>query len=149
VPIDQELRVELLRRAEQDQRTRHALDRFLAASPDGRMAGTDPEEGRAIDRLGEIDAANTGWLRAIVESRGWPTRSLVGEDGARAAWLLAQHADEDPDFQLRCLELMSCADPAEVDAVNLAYLTDRVQLALGQEQTFGTQMEWRRREVAA
>jgi hypothetical protein len=34
---------------------------------------------------------------------------LVGEDGAHAAWLLAQHADRDPAFQRRCLDLLTQA----------------------------------------
>src|SRR3954453_2080197 len=32
-------------------------------------------------------------LAAIIAAVGWPGRSLVGEDGADAAWALAQHAD--------------------------------------------------------
>jgi hypothetical protein len=34
--------------------------------------------------------------RVILSTRGWPGWTLAGEDGAAAAWLLAQHADGDP-----------------------------------------------------
>jgi hypothetical protein len=37
--------------------------------------------------------AHTARLRAIVSEYGWPGRSLVGEDGADAAWLLLQHVN--------------------------------------------------------
>lgn len=36
---------------------------------------------------------NTARLREIVSAYGWPGRSLVGEDGADAAWLLLQHTN--------------------------------------------------------
>ncbi len=37
--------------------------------------------------------AHTARLRVIVSEYGWPGRSLVGEDGADAAWLLLQHVN--------------------------------------------------------
>jgi hypothetical protein len=87
-----------------------------------------------------VDAANTARMKRIVAERGWPGRSLVGEDGAQAAWLLVQHADHDPAFQRACLELLSHAVQAgEADARQQAYLTDRVLLAEGNQQRYGTQ----------
>lgn len=76
--MDEELRSELLRRVAADQEARHALDA-------GAMAAADGE--------------NLPWLRQVISDVGWPGRSLVGGDGAHAAWLLAQHADSDPAFQ--------------------------------------------------
>jgi uncharacterized protein DUF6624/nudix hydrolase family protein len=65
---------------------------------------------------------------------------LVGEDGAHAAWLLAQHADLNPEFQRRCLEfLRQAAERCEASAADLAHLTDRVLLASGSPQLYGTQ----------
>jgi hypothetical protein len=48
-----------------------------------------------------VDQDNTRWLADVVSARGWPGWKLVGEDGAAAAWLLAQHADRDPAWQHR------------------------------------------------
>jgi hypothetical protein len=96
---------------------------------------SDPEAGVAGDqerseRLGEI-----------VAQHGWPTRTLVGDDGATAAWAIAQHSDLDPDFQRRMLGLMrEAAAAGEADLGELAYLTDRVAANAGQPQTYGTQM---------
>jgi hypothetical protein len=53
----------------------------------------------AAEHLQAVDAANTARMKRIVAERGWPGRSLVGDDGAQAAWLLVQHADHDPAFQ--------------------------------------------------
>lgn len=45
-----------------------------------------------VRRVVKVVHANTARLRQIVAERGWPGRSLVGEDGADAAWLVLQHA---------------------------------------------------------
>jgi hypothetical protein len=88
----------------------------------------------------EAEAARTVRIREIVVAHGWPGRALVGDDGASAAWLLVQHADDDPEFQDRALELMGEAvDAAEADPGELAYLTDRVRVAQGKPQVYGTQ----------
>ncbi len=75
-----------------------------------------------------------------MDKYGWPGKSLVGKDGANAAWLLVQHADRDPAFQKRCLDLMKeAARKGEVSGQELAYLTDRVRVAQGEKQLYGTQ----------
>jgi hypothetical protein len=117
---DDALRAELLRRVEKDQVARKALD---------------------LDGMREADGENLPWLKAVVAEHGWPGASLVGTDGAHAAWLLAQHADADPAFQRRCLDLMTAAvEAGEATKRELAYLTDRVLLAERQPQVYGTQV---------
>jgi hypothetical protein len=87
------------------------------------------------------DRARTERLAAIIDRHGWPTRSLVGVDGATAAWAVAQHSDLDPEFQRRALTLMTAAAATgEADRGELAYLTDRVAANAGVPQTYGTQM---------
>lgn len=101
-----------------------------------RGVGTD---GPDPARMMAADSVHTARMKAIVAEHGWPTTRLVGDDGARAAWLLVQHADRHPAFQRECLTLMKAADPGEVDPVNLAYLTDRVLVNEGKPQVYGTQ----------
>jgi hypothetical protein len=118
--MDDALRAELLRRVEIDQVARKALD---------------------VDGMLEADGENLPWLKGVVAEHGWPGASLVGTDGAHAAWLLAQHADADPAFQRRCLDLLAAAvEAGEATVRELAYLTDRVLLAEGQPQVYGTQV---------
>jgi hypothetical protein len=113
------LRRELLRRRD--------LDRALRSSYTG--AATE------MARLMEMDSDNTAWLVAIVERIGWPGYSLVGEDGAEAAWLLAQHADLNPAFQQRCLQILKeAAERGDASPAAVAGLTDRVQSANDQPQ---------------
>ena len=94
---------------------------------------TDPTPPGAGDR-------NATWIREIVAEHGWPGKTLVGEDGAHAAWLIVQHQDPDVAFQRRCLELMRLAfESGEVTARDLAFLTDRVLSNEGKPQMYGTQ----------
>jgi hypothetical protein len=125
--VGQILARELPRRAEQDQ--------------DVRTNDSHPTEGR-LAVCAAIDEDNTAWLKGIVERYGWPGRALVGDEGSEHAWLLAQHADHDPVFQRRCLDLLGDAVVrGDASPINLAYLTDRVRLARGQRQLYGTQYE--------
>ena len=77
-----ELRAELLRRFERDQAARQAA-----------ISGGSPVQALAVDR----DISR--WLAGVLNEHGWPGWQLVGKDGASAAWLLAQHADEDLTLQ--------------------------------------------------
>jgi hypothetical protein len=86
--MNEELRAELLRRVAADQEARHALD---------------------VEAMTAADGENLPWLRQVITDVGWPGKSLVGADGAHAAWLLAQHADSDPAFQRQCLDLLTAA----------------------------------------
>ena len=80
-------------------------------------------------------------LAEIFDEHGWPGHDLVGEEGSTAAWVIAQHSDLDLAFQERALELITEA-VAHDDASpgDLAYLTDRVAVAKGEPQTYGTQI---------
>jgi hypothetical protein len=125
---DAELAAELIARAARDQEFR---SRALAG---------DQSTWEGVRR---VDADNTAWLAAVLDERDWPRRSQVGDEAAGAAWLLAQHADHDPQFQQRCLALLiDAVATGEAETVHLAYLTDRVLLAEGRAQLYGTQF-WR------
>jgi hypothetical protein len=141
-----ELRQELLDRVAQDQVARTSMVDWLrdnTAAGDMSSANFPAEKKAAFEQLAlkvrEIDAANTKWLTGVLKEHGWPSNSLVGKDGANAAWLLIQHADEDHKLQRRCLDLMAKLPKDEVAPQSLAYLTDRVLLAEGKKQLYGTQ----------
>ena len=92
-------------------------------------------------RIGERDHANTAWLKALVATQGWPKVSTVGAPASHMAWLIVQHADDDPSFQLDILRLIEpLALHGEVAAKDYAYLYDRVMLKLTGKQRYGSQM---------
>ena len=88
---------------------------------------------------GDFNARQTR-LAEIFDEHGWPGWQLVGEDGSTAAWLIVQHADLDVEFQRRGLGLLEEAVAAgDASPGDLAYLVDRVRVADGQPQVYGTQ----------
>ncbi|MFJ8677533.1 DUF6624 domain-containing protein [Streptomyces sp. NPDC093589] len=121
--IRADLSDELHRRADTDRRARN------------RWIETGEFEG-----LAQIDADNTAWMKTVIAKHGWPGAALVGDQGAEDAWLLVQHADRDPEFQSQALQqLKSAVDAGDAPARHLAYLTDRVLVAAGKRQLYGTQ----------
>jgi hypothetical protein len=117
VEFNQELHDELLGMLKRDQRER---------------------TGGPID---EGDEARTERLKDIIEEYGWPTIDLVGSKGEDAAWAIAQHSDQDLEFQREAVELLRDAVAAgDASPGNLAYLEDRVAVASGEPQVYGTQV---------
>ena len=117
IEFDQELHDELIAMFDRDQA--------------GRLGGEDNEG----------DQRRTKRLAEIVDEFGWPGLSLVGKDGEDAAWTIAQHSDLDPEDQARFLEeLRGAVEAGEASPGNLAYLEDRVAVAQGLPQTYGTQV---------
>ena len=99
------------------------------------------QAGRSGGVDNEGDVVRTERLKEIITERGWPTIDLVGEDGADAAWAIVQHSDIDPEFQAAALDLLQAAAKAgQASWGNVAYLEDRVAVAKGAEQTYGTQI---------
>jgi hypothetical protein len=135
-----ELRSQLLERVKADQDFRR---RIIELSVQQREKPSD-EITKQMKELHEegmhIDKENTTWMKGVIEKHGWPGNSLVGKDGADAAFLLVQHADQDAAFQEKCLGLLEAAVKAkDASGVHLAYLTDRVRLKQSKKQVYGTQ----------
>lgn len=87
------------------------------------------------------DHANTAWMKTVVGQHGWPTIAKVGPQASSSAWMLVQHADDDPVFQLKMLRLMEpLAARGDVSPKNYALLHDRVMLQMTGKQRYGTQM---------
>lgn len=117
-PTHSALRDELLKMAASDQEVRQ-----LGAKGD-------------FSRWAAVDDANRTRLKQIVAAYGWPTVAMVGPDGATAAWLIAQHADRDKDFQREVLALMEpLVRQGQASGKDFAYLHDRTHYP----QRFGTQ----------
>lgn len=115
----------------------HRIDRDQEAR---NQAMRDPENAAVAATLDEVDRDNTAWLKAYLGEHGWPGYDLVGKSGSQGFFLLAQHADQDPAFQQQVLVMLQDAVARQqASGIHLAYLTDRVRLAQGKPQLYGTQ----------
>jgi len=90
-----------------------------------------------------VHLENATLLARVFDAIGWPGRRLLGDEGAAAAFLILQHAISRPDVQRRGLALMLDAIPGgDANALDAAYLSDRIAVLEGAPQTFGTQFDW-------
>lgn len=120
--------------AASDQQGRAGIDSVLR-----RHGVPSPQAESAFVRMAAIDSPVQERLRAIIASRGWPGRSLVGDDGAHAAWLIVQHMGE--AHQARLLPLLQAAVRRnEARAADAALLEDRVRTSRGLPQRYGSQL---------
>lgn len=99
------------------------------------------------ERVMKVDTFNTAELTKMLEGRGWFRDDKDGSGAANDAWLIAQHADLDPDFQAKALTMIEAEfDAPGVSKRNYAYLYDRVQMRFSDDaaterklQRYGTQ----------
>lgn len=86
------------------------------------------------ERVMKVDEFNTTELEKMLDGRGWFRDDKDGSGAASNAWLIAQHADQNPAFQQRALKLIEAElDAPGVSKRNYAYLYDRVQSAFGSD----------------
>lgn len=125
---DPQLRAELAARAARDQAARLA------------MANAARKDWGPKREVAAIDEENVKWLFELVRTKGFPTVAQVGEQGVKDAWLLALHADRAPKFQQ---QLVPVLDQRRVDGElggdEMARFVDRLLVAQGKPQRFGTQ----------
>ena len=86
------------------------------------------------------DARGTAALRGLLETWDWIDGHRFGASVSSHAWILAQHADDHPDFQRMVLERMEpYLESGGVRPRDYAYLWDRVAVNTGALQRYGTQ----------
>ncbi len=96
----------------------------------------------------KISARNTERLKKIIKEHGWPTASLVGKKASYNAWLIAQHSNSDRTFQRKARGMLikiNKSNPGEINKAHIAYLTDRLLIAQGKPQKFGTQFKFNKK----
>jgi hypothetical protein len=126
--VDEQLRQDLLAMRAEDRTVRQEL------IDSGELGGP------YVPRMEGVHRKNAARLRELIELYGWPAEHIAGQDGAEAAWLIAQHAVGEPDFQRHALALMrACVAENRVPAWHAAYLEDRIAMHEGRPQRYGTQ----------
>ena len=117
------------------------------AADDGAMRERLVEDGSLFDGYNPLMAIvhrrNGDRLAEMVDAYGWPGATMVGEDGADAAWLVLHHAIGDPVLQRRCLPLLvEAAVQGEIPAWHPATLLDGIRFYEGRPQVYGSMFDW-------
>ena len=103
--------------------------------------GLESEEGKALLKtLHEKDSTNLATVEEIINERGWLGPDVIGFRGNLTLWLVIHHSN---------LEKWEKYTPMMRDAVaegnarpdHLAYLEDRLALAQGKRQIYGSQLD--------
>jgi hypothetical protein len=129
--IEEQLRRDLLEWIAEDCRTRDRL-----AETGELWSGYHPE-------MEAVHRRNAERLEGVVAAHGWPGRTLVGDDGADAAFRIAQHAIGEPERMRSWLVLVhEAAGHGDADPANAAMMEDRIRVYEGRLQLYGTQLDW-------
>lgn len=117
------------------------------AAEDGRVRAELAATGELFQgynaRMREVHEANADELQKILDEFGWPGESLVGKDGAEAAWLILMHAIGRPALQRGCLPLLrEAVKKGELKASLVVYVEDRIAFFERRPQVYGTQWDW-------
>ena len=130
------LRTELLDRLQRDQNIRKELVAKGTQNPDQAL----------VDRMDDIDSDNTARMTEIINRFGWPGPEMVGKDGTQAAFVLVQHGAL--EFQEQVLPIVREAYKAgKLPGEDFALLEDRVLVSEGRPQVYGTQVQFKGKEL--
>lgn len=134
---------ELFRRARTEQLYRAALDYDNRLALLGRGASDQDAaelKARLWQKVNDADSENRRWLKTVLKQIGWFRISVYGRAASNTAWLLVQHADQDPAWQKQVLrDLKPMVAQGDVSGIDVAYLEDRIAVAEVKPQVYGTQ----------
>ena len=129
--LNKQLKHELIKLTEEDQQ----LIEKLSAS--GELAKYKDE---VHPELRIIFERNTARAKEIINEYGWPTITLVGDEGSDAMYLIVQHSVLDEIFMQDCVStLEEAVNKKEAKSWQLAFLQDRTLMQQNKPQIYGTQ----------
>lgn len=139
LPLAANDRERLERMEDLDQVGRVALSRMdFSTLPMEQRIGARMTAG---DEINKHDRANQAALKAMLPATGWFPKSQFGAKAAKAAFLVVQHATNDPELMHLALARMEpLIASGEVDGPDYALLYDRVALMDHKPQRYGSQV---------
>lgn len=122
---------ELLQMIREDEVVREAL-----ASTGELYHGYHPQ-------MEKVHLRNARRLKELIETNGFPTIQLVGEEACTAAMKIILHAISWPDF-MRAQEetLQDLVSQKQVPRTLVACLVDRIRFYEGRKQVYATNADW-------
>ncbi|NQV15001.1 hypothetical protein HQ531_06030 [bacterium] len=92
------------------------------------------------EELNSMYIKNTKFLKTFLIKYGWPD-SMTDSCLHDCAWLIAQHSNNDPGFQIQCLGLILPEIKNNKETlIDCTFLLDRILVNLKKDQIFGTQL---------
>ncbi|SMB91058.1 TonB family protein [Hymenobacter roseosalivarius DSM 11622] len=110
--------------------------RLVAAEADKKYGWNSPQASTAMQQQGVIDLQLMRQVDSLIARHGYPGKSLVGEYLKSKAFLVIQHNPDEKYLPL----LTAAADKSELSWASLALLIDRLRMASGKMQVYGTQL---------
>jgi hypothetical protein len=131
---DKPLQAELLTIYEEDQKYRRMIDSINT------NYGWESEQMKALWAIiSEVDSINLVKVKAILDEKGWVGADKVGGQANQALFLVIQHANQATQEQYLPMMREAVKD-SRASARSLALLEDRVALAQGKRQIYGSQI---------
>jgi hypothetical protein len=143
--IDIELQKELLVIHKNDQKYRGNLNRYLQNpvlidSLSKSLGVSKQNLGQALwaEQM-KLDSLNLQRVTEIIRKRGYPGRSLVGDEASSAAFFVLQHAPADI-LEKYNPYIQKAAGQGDLPKRHAAMMQDRLLMYKGNEQIYGTQV---------
>ena len=97
---------QLDKRVDDEQRARILLEKHRARPPKNEEERESHLEREMVllRKASKLDGSNLEWLKEQIENNSFPSFSALGLESADKFFLLILHADQDPEFQLSCVE---------------------------------------------
>lgn len=126
VTFDKKLREQLLQLRKKD------FDQVTNAISDRK-----PDE--IMDRLKQTREKNGDSLCGLIKEHGWPTKKLVGDDGAEAVFFLLRNTGTAKLQSALLPVIVAATSQGEIPMGDFAAYIDRLRVSAGLKQLFGTQ----------
>ena len=102
--------------------------------------GLESKEVRALwPKVERQDAANLVKVKKVLDKHGWLSKEVVGDKANSALFLVIQHADRET-WEKYVPVMREAVKNSAANAADLAKLEDRLALAQGKKQLYGTQL---------
>jgi hypothetical protein len=99
--------------------------------------------GDYASEMQQVHRENANQLDRLIAKHGWPGIALVGLEGCRVAWFIAQHSICTPALQRKFLTLLATAsENGDAPKTQTALLTDRIRFNENKPQVYGTVLDW-------
>ncbi|MCR5886866.1 TonB family protein [Hymenobacter sp. J193] len=110
--------------------------RRIAAEADRTYGPDSPQLRAAMQQQGKLDNRLIRQVDSLITVHGYPGKSLVGEYQQSVTFLVIQHNPDEKYLPL----LTAAADKGELRWSSLALLVDRLRVARGEKQLYGSQL---------